>query len=186
MSLPSRSTSLSLLEEWVKNINLRKHMFAVEAAMRQYAKLYKEDEEFWGQVGLLHDFDYERYPTLQEHPYKGAEELNRLGYPDEFISSILAHAQHTGEPRNTLIKKVIFAVDELCGLIIAVTLVRPNKKLSEVTVESVIKKMKDKGFARQVNREEINQGAKELSITLEQHIQTTLAALQQIASELGL
>ena len=186
MSLPSRAQSVALLETWVSNPNLRKHMLGVEAAMRAYAKHYSEDEEFWGQAGLLHDFDYERYPTLQDHPYKGAAELKQQGYPEEFIATILAHAAHTNSPRDTQAKKCIFAVDELAGFIVAVALVRPNKKLSEVTVDSVLKKMKDKAFARQVNREEITQGAQELGLPLEQHVKTVLTALQGISDQLGL
>ncbi len=186
MSLPPRAASLSLLETWVQNVNLRKHMFAVEAAMRAYAKHYGEDEEFWGQVGLLHDFDYERYPTIADHPFKGAEALRGQGYPEAFIATILAHAPHTGEPRDSLAKKAIFAVDELCGFIIAVALVRPNKKLSEVSVATVLKKLKEKGFARQVKREEITQGAQELQRPLDEHVRLTLEAVQGIASTLGL
>lgn len=184
--LPSREISLQLLEEWVQNDNLRKHMFAVEAAMRAYALKFKADIEFWGQVGLLHDFDYEKYPSLVDHPFKGAEVLQKQGYPEDFIKTILAHATHTAEPRDSLAKKCIFAVDELCGFIIAVALVRPSKKLAEVTVQSVLKKMKDKAFARPVKREEIIQGAAELNIPLEEHIQLTLSALQAIAPSLGL
>ena len=186
MNLPTRAESYALLEAWVSNPNLRKHMLAVEAAMRAYARHYSEDEEFWGQVGLLHDFDYERYPTLDDHPYKGAAELKLKGYPDEFITTILAHAAHTNTPRDTRAKKCIFAVDELAGFIVAVALVRPNRKLAEVTVESVVKKMKDKAFARQVHREEILQGAEELGIPLEQHVQMVLTALQEISDQLGL
>ena len=184
--LPSREVSMQLLEEWVKNINLRKHMFAVEAAMRAYAVIYGEDAEYWGQIGLLHDFDYEKYPTLENHPFKGAEELRKRGYPEDFVKTILAHAPHTKEPRDTPVKKCIFAVDELCGFLVAVTLVRPSKKFAEVSVESVKKKMKDKAFARQVNREEIIEGAKGLGLTLEEHIKNTLTALQKNAAILGL
>lgn len=186
MSLPSQSQCIALLEEWVSSTNLRKHMYAVEAAMRAYAKHYGEDEEFWGRVGLLHDFDYERYPTVQDHPYKGAAELRHRGYPEDFIATILAHAAHTNTPRDTQAKKCIFAVDELAGFIVAVALVRPSKKLSEVTVASVQKKMKDKAFARQVNREEIVQGAQELGLPLDQHIKIVLTALQGISDQLGL
>jgi len=184
--LPKREQSLQLLEQWVTNVNLRKHMLAVEAAMRAYAKQYGEDEDFWGQAGLLHDFDYERYPGLANHPFKGVAELTRQGYPKEFTDLILAHAPHTNEPRDSQAKKCIFAVDELTGFIVAVALVRPNKKLQEVTVESVVKKMKDKSFARQVKREEMTQGAQELDLPLEVHMQTVLTALQGIAPQLGL
>lgn len=182
----TRAEALSLLTEYVQNPNLQKHMFAVEAAMRVYAQKYTEDADWWGMVGLLHDFDYERYPSLKDHPFRGSEILREKGFDEDFIETILAHAAHTGKPRDTKAKKAIFAVDELCGLIVAVALVRPNKQLSEVTVESVIKKINQPAFARQVNREEIRQGAIELEITLEEHVTTVLTALQGIHASLGL
>lgn len=182
----SRADALALLDEFVRNPNLKKHMLAVEAAMRGYSKLFGEDEEFWGLVGLLHDFDYERYPDRKDHPFKGAEILRERGWPKEFVRTILGHAPHTGEPRDTLAKKSIFAVDELTGLIVAVALVRPNKKLAEVTTEAVMKKMKEKGFARQMNREEIKEGAKELDLPLETHVENVLSFLKPVAAELGL
>ena len=184
--LPPREDSVRLLEEWVQNVNLRKHMLAVEAAMRAYALKYGGNVDFWGQAGLLHDFDYERYPDRIDHPFRGAEELRRRGYPEDFIQTILAHAPHTQVPRDTQAKKCIFAVDELCGFLVAVALVRPTKKLADVTAQSVLKKLKDKAFARQVSREEIHQGAAELDVPLEQHVQTTLDALQGVAPILGL
>ncbi len=186
MAMPSREQSLALLEAWVTNQNLRKHMLAVEAAMRAYAKVYGGDLDSWGQAGLLHDFDYERYPDPTDHPFKGVAELQRRGYPSEFCAIILAHAPHTHEPRDTPAKQCIFAVDELTGFIVAVALVRPSKKLADVTVQSVVKKLKDKAFARPVNREEIQKGAAELNLPLETHIQHVLAALQSIAPQLGL
>lgn len=181
-----RSEALALLDEFVTNANLKKHMLAVEAVMRAYAKRYREDEAFWGLVGLLHDFDYERYPNLTDHPFRGAEVLRERGWPEEFVRSILGHAPHTGEPRDTLLKKVIFSADELTGFIIAVALVRPNKKLAEVTPDTVLKKLREKSFARQVNREEILQGAHELGLPLEQHVEIVLTALQAVASTLSL
>ncbi|MFA6587725.1 MAG: HD domain-containing protein [Patescibacteria group bacterium] len=186
MNLPSRTDALKILDKWVKNPNLKKHMLAVEGVMRSYAKIFKEDEEYWGQVGLLHDFDYERYPVLKDHPFKGVEELKRLGYPENFLKAILAHAEHTGEPRNTLLKKAIFAVDELSGFIIAVALVRPTKKLSEVNIEAVMKKLKEKSFASKINREEIFKSAQELGIEFSEHINNVLNSLKSIHSELGL
>ena len=182
----SRDNALDLLHHYVKNENLIKHMFAVESAMRFYAKKFNENEDWWGLVGLLHDFDYEMYPDIKDHPKKGAEILKQKRYPEDFIKTIQAHAQHTGEPRDTLAKKTIFAVDELCGLIVAVALVRPNKKISEVKVKSVKKKIKDKAFARQVNRDEIIQGAKELNIPLDEHIDLVLKSLVSIDLKLGL
>lgn len=184
--LPPRAASVQLMETWVQNVNLRKHMLAVEAAMRAYATQYNGEVEFWGQVGLLHDFDYERYPSPADHPRKGVEELRQRGYPEEFLKAILAHAPHTHEPRDTQVKKCIFAVDELCGFLVAVALVRPSKKLADVTVQAVMKKMKDKAFARQVNREEMMQGARELGVPLEEHVQRILTALQAVAPALGL
>ncbi|MDP2683847.1 MAG: HDIG domain-containing protein [bacterium] len=184
--MKSREEALKILNKYVKNENLKKHMYAVESAMRGYAKHYKEDQDWWGQVGLLHDFDYEKYPNVDDHPFKGAEILRNLGYEEEFIKTILAHASHSNEPRNTLAKKVIYAVDELCGLIVAIALVKPNKKLDEVSVKSVRKKMKDKAFARQIDREEMIQGAKELEIELDKHIEIVLNSLNNISDKLNL
>lgn len=181
-----REKAITLLREFTKNPNLIKHMRAVEAAMRAYAQKFNEDEELWGIVGLLHDFDYEKYPDPADHPYKGAQILNERGYSKEFTDIILAHASHTGEPRDSLAKKTIFAVDELCGLIVAVALVKPSKTLAEVEVKSVKKKMKDKAFARQINRDEIIQGAKELEVSLDEHIKTVLLSMQSISKDLGL
>lgn len=181
-----RNQALALLHEYVQNPNLIKHMLAVEAAMRTYAGIYGQDKDWWGMAGLLHDFDYERYPDIADHPFKGAAILKERGYPDDFIKTVMAHAAHTNEPRDTMAKKAIYAVDELCGFMVAVALVKPNKKLSEVTTESVIKKLKDKAFARQINREEIRAGATELGISLEQHISNVHNALQSISNTLGL
>ncbi len=184
--MQTRDESLALLHEYVANENLRKHMYAVEAAMRAYAQYYDADPDWWGQVGLLHDFDYEKYPSLEDHPYRGAQILKQRGYPDEFVQTILAHASHTGVPRDTKAKQVVFAVDELAGFIVAVALVRPNKKIAEVKVSSVKKKLNDASFARQVNRQEIYEGAEALGIPLDEHIQRVLTALQGIANQLGL
>jgi len=182
----TRAEAWGLLCEWTKNKNLRKHGLAVEAAMRYYARLFSEDEETWGTVGLLHDFDYEKYPSLDDHPYKGQEILKEAGYSEEVRQGIMAHAPHTGTKRETKMEKAIFAVDELTGFIVAVALVKPNKKLAEVDVASVMKKMKQKAFAAAVSREDFIVGAKELEISLEQHIEHVLKAMQGIASELGL
>lgn len=182
----NREKALLILKEFTKNPNLIKHMLAVEAAMRTYAQKLGEDEDWWGAVGLLHDFDYERYPDPKDHPFKGAEILQERGYSDDFIKTILAHASHSNEPRDTSAKKTIFAVDELCGFIVAVALVKPNKSLAEVEVKSIKKKMKDKAFARQVKREEIILGAEEMGVPLDKHIGTVLKAMQTISNELGL
>jgi len=182
----NRQEAIKLLDEYVKNENLKKHMYAVEAAMREYAEYFGADPEWWGLIGLLHDFDYEKYPTAEEHPYKGSEILKKLGYPEDFRKTILAHASHTNEPRDTQAKKAIYAVDELCGLIVAVALVKPDKKLSSVDVKSVKKKIKDKAFARQVNRQEIIVGAEELGLSLDQHIELTLKGIKKVSEKLNL
>jgi predicted hydrolase (HD superfamily) len=152
--------------------------------MRAYARNYDEDEELWGVVGLLHDFDYEQFP--EEHPAKGNEILNGLGVSEEIKTAIMGHASFTGVPRETLMAKTLYAVDELCGFIIAVTLVRPNKSLGEVKIKSVKKKMKDKSFAAKVNREEIREGADELGVDFDSHIEFVINALVPKATDLGL
>jgi len=187
----NREAALRLVREHTKNENLIKHMLAVEAAMRAYARKYGEDEEKWGIVGLLHDFDYEKFPNQEHHPTEGhpswgVQLLREKGYPDDVCEAILAHADYTGVPRESLMAKALYACDELTGLIVAVALVRPNKKISEVTVESVLKKWNDKSFARGVSREDIERGAQELGVPLDGHIQTVLEAMQGIAEELGL
>jgi putative nucleotidyltransferase with HDIG domain len=182
----TRQEAWELLNRYTKGKNLIKHALAVEAAMRQYARKFGGDEEVWGVVGLLHDFDYEQYPSLAEHPYKGQEILQQEGYSEEVRQGIMAHAPHTGTRRETKMQKAIFAVDELTGFIVGVALTRPNKTLAEVTVEAVKKKMKQKGFCAAVSREDIKQGAAELGLTLEEHIQQVLTAMQGISSELGL
>ncbi len=182
----TRNEAYLLLTEFTTKDGLLKHALAVEAAMQTYARRFGENEEVWRIVGLLHDFDYEKYPSMEDHPYKGAEILRGRGIQEEWVTAILAHATHTGVPRDTLMAKVLFAVDELCGFITAVAYVRPSRKLMEVEVSSVKKKMKDKAFARQVNREEIIQGAQMLGISLEEHIDTVLKAMQTISDQLGL
>lgn len=182
----TREDAYALLTEHTKGMGLIKHALAVEAAMREYARKMGEDEHTWGIVGLLHDFDYEEFPNLDQHPMRGAQILREKKYPEEIISAILSHANYLNIPRDKPIEKCLYAVDELSGFIIAVTLVQPNKKLSEVSVKSVRKKMKDKAFARQVSREDIIKGAELLGIDLDIHIQTVITALQGIASSLGL
>jgi putative nucleotidyltransferase with HDIG domain len=183
---PSREQAWELLCEYTKNENLRKHALAVEAAMRALARKHGEDEEAWGAVGLLHDFDYERWPSAPDHPLKGAEILAERGYPQPWIRAILGHAPHTGVPRDTLLAKALFAVDELCGLITAVALVRPSRRLADVEVRSVKKKMKEKAFARSVNRQEIVQGVEELGIDFGEHVRFVIDSMLPIADELGL
>lgn len=185
-SWPTRDEAQAILDEWTKSVNLKKHAYAVEAAMRAYAEGLGEDAEKWGVVGLLHDFDYEKYPDAQDHPFRGVDFLRQQGRSEELIEAILAHAEYSGVERDTPLKKMIFAVDELTGLIVAVALVRPSKKLADVTVDSVLKKWRDRRFAAGVNRKLIEEGAKEAGVTLEDHIGTVLKAMQGIAGKLGL
>jgi putative nucleotidyltransferase with HDIG domain len=172
--------------EWTQSESLRKHMLAVEAAMRFYARQYHQDEEKWAVVGLLHDMDYEKHPTKEEHPYQTVKLLREKGEPEEIIRAILAHADYSGVKAETPMEKTILAVDELCGFLTAVALVRPNKSILEVEVSSVKKKMKDKAFARQVSREDLTRGAELLGISLEEHIANVLEAMKGVAHELGL
>jgi len=177
---------MALLSEHTKNENLVKHALGVEAAMRYYARLFGEDETLWGVVGLLHDFDYEEHPTLDEHPFKGAEILRAKGYDETLVKAVLSHARHTQVPRESRLEKTLFAVDELSGMVTAVALVRPSKKLADVNVSSVKKKLKDKAFARAVNRDDILEGAEALGIDLETHIGHVIAAMQAVSDDLGL
>jgi len=181
----TRIEALALLKEYTKNDALLKHMYAVEAAMRAYARQFGEGEETWGIVGLLHDFDYEMYPSAPDHPLKGSEILKEKGYSEEVRLAILGHAPYTGVPRDTRMAKVLYACDELCGFIFACSLVRPNK-ISDLEVSSVKKKLKDKGFARNVNREDIIKGCEEFGVPLDEHIRFVIDAMKAIASDLGL
>lgn len=185
MSL-SREDAWNLLCEYVQSENLRKHMLAVEACMRYYARLWGEDENLWGIVGLLHDIDYEQHPSLQEHPFVGMEILRQKGYSEEVVRAVGSHADHTGIPRQTRMEHTLYACDELTGFVTAVALVRPNKKLAEVDVASVRKKMKDKAFARAVNREDLLKGAEALGIPFDEHVQNVIRAMSEIADKLGL
>jgi putative nucleotidyltransferase with HDIG domain len=182
----TRDSVLTLLHEYTKNENLRKHALAVEAAMRVYARKYGEDEEKWAVTGLIHDFDYELYPNAPDHPSKGSEILRQRNFPEDIRKAILGHADYMGVPRDTQMAKCLYACDELCGLITAVALVRPSKKLADVEVSSVRKKMKDRAFARSVSREDIEKGAAELGVTLDEHIRVVLDAMKGIADQLGL
>jgi putative nucleotidyltransferase with HDIG domain len=186
MPYPTRSEAWAVLTEYTKSDSLIKHALAVEAAMRGYARKLGENEEQWGVVGLLHDFDYEKHPTPDEHPMKGAEILRAKGYPEEMIQAILSHASHTGVPRETPMAKTLYAVDELAGFVTAVALVRPNKKVADVEPKSVKKKMKDKAFARAVHRDEIREGAELLGVEFDEHVQTVIDAMAGVAKELGL
>ncbi len=185
-TLPTREQALALLHEWVSNVNLRKHCYAVEAAMRAYARARGGDEPRWALAGLIHDFDWERHPDLERHPAKGVEVLRAAGWPEDVCRAVLGHAVHTGVPRDTDMAKVLYACDELCGFLVACALVQPGRKLAEVEVASVRKKMKRADFARNVNREDIVKGAEELGVDLDGHIAFTLEAMKGIAGELGL
>jgi len=182
----NRDEALSLLHEYTESDSLRKHAYAVEAAMRAYAPRFGGDPEQWGLTGLIHDFDYERWPTPPEHTQAGARILAERGVDDEIIQAILSHAEWNAIPRETPMMRTLFAVDELAGFITAVAYVRPSRRLAEVEVSSVKKKMKDKAFARAVRREDITEGAALLGVSLDEHIATVLAALQEIAPALGL
>ena len=182
-----RAAAWCLLTEFTQSESLRKHALAVEACMRAYARKFApEAEELWGLTGLLHDFDYEKWPSLDDHPYKGNEILKERGWPDEIRRAIMSHAEYTGVTRDTPMEKALFACDELAGFITAVTLVKPSKSLAEVEAKSVRKKMKDKAFARSVNRDDIVNGAASLGIDLEEHIGFCIEAMKGIATDLGL
>lgn len=186
MTLPTRDEALALVHEFTKSESLRKHMYAVEAAMRAYAASFGEDEERWGLAGLLHDFDYERWPNLPDHPLQGAAILAERGYPDEVIYAIKSHAAEvTNCPRVSLLDKTLYACDELAGFITACAMVRPEG-IEGLQAKSVRKKMKQKAFAAAVNREDIVQGAAELGVDLDEHIQVVIDAMSPIREELGL
>ena len=184
--MTDRNTAWCLLTEFTQSESLRKHALAVEACMRAYARKSSADEELWGAVGLLHDFDYDKYPSAQEHPYKGNEILEVRGYSDEIRRAIMSHADYTGVARETPMEKALFACDELAGFLTAVALVKPGKSLAEVEAKSVRKKMKDKAFARSVSRDDIVNGARELGVDLDEHIAFCIEAMKRIAGELGL
>jgi len=183
---PSRDEALKLLFEYTQSDSLRRHGLAVEQVMRCMARKYGEDEDRWGLTGLLHDFDYEKYPTAEEHPYKGNAILKDLGYPDDICEAIMGHANYTGIPRTTPMAKALYACDEITGFIFAVTYVRPSKSVRDVRVKSVTKKLKDKSFAAKVSREEVEESIQELGVDRAEHIQFVIDALKEKAGELGL
>jgi putative nucleotidyltransferase with HDIG domain len=182
----TRDDAWSLLTEYTQSESLRKHALSVEACVRAYARKFGEDENVWGITGLIHDFDYEKYPTAEEHPYKGNEILVERGWPEEIRRAIMSHAGYTGVKRESRLEKTLFACDELAGFITASALVKPGKSLAEVEAKSVRKKMKDKAFARSVNRDDIINGAAELGVDLEEHIAFCIEAMKGVAKELGL
>jgi putative nucleotidyltransferase with HDIG domain len=190
-SLPSREEALALQHEYTQSDSLRKHMLAVEAAMRAYATKFGEDPERWGLAGLIHDFDYERHPNSEHsatdgHPALGVRVLRERGWPEDILQAILGHATYSGVPRESRMAKALFAVDELTGLVTATALVRPSRSILEVDARSVRKKMKDKAFARGVNREDVLTGAQELGVDLDAHIQFVVDAMRGAAEPLGL
>ena len=183
--MPSYDDALTLFHEWTESDSLRRHAYAVEAAMERYAAEFGEDVELWRMTGLLHDMDYEKHPTPEEHPFIGVAELRERGYPDEMLQAILGHATYSGTPRETLLAKTLFAVDELAGFVTAVAYVRPTK-LEGMKVKSVKKKLKDRAFAAAVSRKDIEQGASELGVDLDRHIEQVIAGMQARADRLGL
>jgi putative nucleotidyltransferase with HDIG domain len=185
----TRESAWQLLTEFTQSESLRKHALAVEACMRACARKFgvsAEDENLWGVTGLIHDFDYERWPTPEEHPYKGNEIMKERGWPDDIRRAVMSHAEYSGVSRDTPMEKSLFACDELAGFITAVALIKPGKSLAEVDVKSVRKRMKDKAFARKVNRDDIINGAAALGVDLDEHIAMCIEALKGIAAELGL
>jgi predicted hydrolase (HD superfamily) len=183
---PSRADAWQLLTEWTTGESLRKHALAVEAAVRGYARMAGASEDEWGLVALLHDFDYERYPTAADHPFRGCEELERRGYPDYVMKAILSHANYSGVPRQTPLEHTLFACDEMAGFVTAAALVRPSKSVLDLEPASVIKRMKDKAFARAVSRDDLRVGAEELNLPLDVHVANVIASLRDQADALGL
>ncbi len=181
----TRNDALELLHTHTASESLRKHAYAVEAAMRAYAGKFGEDVEVWGMVGLLHDFDYEAHPSEEEHPFVGNRILEEAGWPEDMRRAIMSHADYTGVPRESMMEKTLFAVDELCGFLMAVAYVRPDRSMATVQFKSVKKKMKDKGFARAVSREEMLRGAEELGVPFEEHVTFVIVALTGAADALG-
>lgn len=190
-ALPSRDDALALMYEWTPSESLRAHMLAVEGAMRAYAGQFGEDVDRWALAGLMHDFDYERFPNNAhaadaEHPSEGVRHLRAIGYPEDVLEAILGHAGYTGVARTSLMAKTLFAVDELCGLVTACALVRPSRSVNDLEVSSVKKKMKDKAFARGVSREDVVQGTTELGVEMDAHIAVVIGSMRERAALLGL
>ena len=184
--MPTREEAWALVTEWTASESLRKHMLAVEAAVRGYAGLYNESEDDWGLVALLHDFDYERYPDAENHPFRGVEVLKALGYPDWLTRAILSHADYSGVARESRLEHVLYACDEMSGFVTAAALVRPSKSVLDLEPSSVLKRMKDKAFARAVSRDDLRRGAEELGLPLEDHVANVIRFLGSRAEALGL
>ena len=185
-TVPSRDDALVLMMEYTQGESLRKHMLAVEAAVRGYARMWGEPEEEWAVVALLHDFDYERWPGPSDHPFRGVEILREKGYPEWVTRAILSHADYSGVPRESRLEHTLFACDEMSGFVTAAALVRPSKSVLDLEASSVIKRMKDKAFARAVSRDDLRKGAEEIGLPLDQHIANLIASLRARADELGL
>jgi putative nucleotidyltransferase with HDIG domain len=185
-SLLTRDAAWALLTEWTKSESLRKHALAVEASVCGYADKFGEDEEAWSVVALLHDFDYERYQTPADHPFRGCEELRRRGYPEWVTRAILSHADYSGVVRESLLERTLYACDEMSGFVTAASLVRPSKSVLDLEPASVIRRMKDKAFARNVARDDLKRGAEELQLPLEEHVANVIAFMRQRADALGL
>jgi len=185
-ALLTRDAAWALLTEWTRSESLRKHALAVEASVRGYARLFGEDEEAWGLVALLHDFDYERYQTPEDHPFRGCEELQRRGYPEWVTRAILSHADYSGVTRESRLEKTLYACDEMSGFVTAASLVRPSKSVLDLEPASVIKRMKDKAFARNVSRDDLRRGAEELNLPLEEHVGNVIRFMRERADALGL
>jgi putative nucleotidyltransferase with HDIG domain len=185
-ALLTRDAAWALLTEWTKSESLRKHALAVEASVRGYARLFGEDDEAWGLVALLHDFDYERYQTPEDHPFRGCEELERRGYPEWVTRAILSHADYSGVTRESRLEKTLYACDEMSGFVTAASLVRPSKSVLDLEPASVVKRMKDKAFARNVSRDDLRRGAEELNLPLEEHVGNVIRFMRERADALGL
>ena len=181
-----REPAWALLTEWTQGESLRKHALAVEAALRGYARLFGEDETAWGVVGLLHDMDYERFPSPDDHPYRGCDELRRRGYPEWVMRAILSHAEYSNIPRESRLEKTLYACDEMAGFVTAATLVRPTRSILDLEAPSVLKKMKDKAFARAVSRDDLRRGAEELGLPIEAHVANVIVFMRVEADALGL
>jgi len=186
MTALSRDAAWALVTEWTASDSLRKHMLAVEAAVRGYARLFGEDEEAWGLVALLHDFDYERNPDAADHPFRGVDELRARGYPEWVTRAILSHADYSGVPRESRLEKTLYACDEMAGFVTAAALVRPTRSVLDLEARSVLKRMKDKAFARAVSRDDLRRGAEELGLPLEEHVGNVIRFMREQADALGL
>jgi predicted hydrolase (HD superfamily) len=186
VSVPSRDEAWALLTEWTTGESLRRHALAVEASMRGYARVFGEDEQAWAIVGLLHDFDYERHPTAADHPFRGCDELGRRGYPDWIVRAILSHASYSGVSRETRLERALYACDEMSGFVMAAALVRPTRSVLDLEPPSVLKKMKDKAFARAVSRDDLRRGAIELELPVADHVANVIRFLREHAEALGL